>query len=528
MIFAILALACSGGIENWGDQGVRFVRDGVISDSPVEGGRKVGGERWLIERPWVRGEVVAVGGVERIAPLVPECLPLFHVELSDISTMAVQGGVAPNSAVVFSNDGSKLAIGGVNGELVVVDAWSGEVSAERRLSESSTKELAFSKDDSTLYAAEQSPDAFVHALDPSTLEAKWSFRLADIVESSPLPAGENRYGLYDLPAAYRLEVLPDGDIIALATHAWNDESGKRLNRSQLLRLTPGGEIRSAFPEEPVSATFPHGVINADVTPPLIAINSGHSADGEPPPGFPSGGVVVVDLDAMRAISTHEVEPLGPWFDRNYIWAALDSDPEVGALMGFGDGRLVVERLAVEPGATPQPHLNLSTGTPIMAGEVPISASVGFGELLGETIISTTSDTNIPWGAASPELRPPTDHPAANALRVHGLDGELLWVWHGEIFIQGLTTSSNGEMAVIGAGYRASDNRRDLYGAMLFDTTSPRDGRSGEERILARCPTANPIFFDHALSDDGRIAVVEYPYPDGEGGVVGSYRATVLR
>ena len=64
--------------------------------------------------------------------------------------------------------------------------------------------------------------------------------------------------------------------------------------------------------------------------------------------------------------------------------------------------------------------------------------------------------------------------------------------------------------------------------MVFDLGTPNDGRSGSERRLATCVTPNPVYFDHQVLDDGRIAVIQFPIPDGQGGIIGSYRATVLR
>ena len=84
------------------------------------------------------------------------------------------------------------------------------------------------------------------------------------------------------------------------------------------------------------------------------------------------------------------------------------------------------------------------------------------------------------------------------------------------------------MAVVAAGFRPTDTRRDLYGAFILDLTEPESGRSGAARLLASCETPNPLFFQHEIQNDGRVAAIEYPYSDGQGGVIGEYRATVLR
>ena len=58
--------------------------------------------------------------------------------------------------------------------------------------EDATPNLVWAEDGRTLYAGEQSPDAFVHALDAQTLQERWTLRLADAVQSSTPPTGEPR------------------------------------------------------------------------------------------------------------------------------------------------------------------------------------------------------------------------------------------------------------------------------------------------------------------------------------------------
>jgi WD40 repeat protein len=493
-----------------------FVRDGVLIPGSVPR---------VVEQAWAPGQTVAIEGFSGTAPARPECVPLFHVPLSDVSRLAVSGGVAPNAHLAFSPDGHHLAVGSFAGDLVVVDAWTGHEIARTLLPEATTKRVAWSPDGQTVYAAEQSPDGFVHAMDPATLKPRWSFRTADHVQSSPLPPGEDRYAVYDMPAAYTLQPLASGDLLVVATHGWNGPGGARQNASQVFRLSPAGEILLRWPANPASATFLHTTVHeTDDGGGMIAINMNRSAEGPDPEGLPLGGVQVLDLATLRPLSGHTLDPLSPWFKSTYLWQAIDAHPDHGVLIGMGDGRTVLQ--PHDPSAPP--HFSLSTGAPIMAGDVPIAASVGFGQIRPGHVLYTTSDTNIPWGAASPELRPPTHHPGANGLFAVDLTGHPLWSWQGELRVQGLTVSPDGTWATLGGGVRESDVRSDLFGALVFDLQHPEDGRSGAARLVTNCATPNPVFFEHALTDDGRVAVVEYPYPDGKGGIEGTHRATVLR
>lgn len=80
--------------------------------------------------------------------------------------------------------------------------------------------------------------------------------------------------------------------------------------------------------------------------------------------------------------------------------------------------------------------------------------------------------------------------------------------------------------MVGAGDRKTDERRDLYGALIFDLTGPE--RSGAERLEAFCQTTGPVFFRQVLSADGRLALAEHPYTEGDGGIAGRYQVTVMR
>ncbi|RME24828.1 MAG: hypothetical protein D6798_10330 [Deltaproteobacteria bacterium] len=520
MLLLLLA-ACSGSPAPAPPAGeLVFLRGAVLSPVAGQEGRPVAGGGRLIPRDWSPGETVRIDGLTGTAPVRAECVPLFHVDLGDVARLIAMGGEAPNTALAFSpGEGDRLAVGSYLGDLLMVDGWTGEVLGRRHLAETMVKQVAWSADGGTLYVAEQSPDALVHALDPATLEDRWTLRLADFVEPSPAPPGDDLYGVYSLPAAYGLAVLPGGDLIVAASHSWVDGDGVHRNRSQILRVSPSGAVRDRWPERPADATFLHPRVDAEGG--LLAFAVNRSADGPAPADLPIGGVQVLDLDGLEPVVAVHTERLAPWFTEAFVWEALDVSRAQDALfLGFGDGRVRITDLrGVERAA-------LNTGAPVMAGDMPIHASVGWGRILGDQVLFTTSSTLIPYGAASPELRPPSAHPAENTVWAVGLDGQTVWSWSGEPVLQGLTVAPDGRTVVVGSGRRPADDRRDLYGALVFDAGG--EDRSGDDRLVTVCSTAGPVFFRHAVSADGRIAVSESPVMGADGAVQGAYQVTVLR
>lgn len=507
MFWLMALLACGGDLP---PPEPVFVRDGVVQAAGAEG-RELPDGRKLVELRWTPGQSVATIAGPRTAPQVAECVELFRAPLGDLTRHTSLGATAPDTALSFSPDGRWLAVGTYTGEILVLDGWTGAVRARRRLAETLVKRVAWAPDGQTVYAAEQSPDALIHALDPTTLASRATARLADHVRTSAPPPGEDLYGVYSLPAAYGLHVLPDGDLIVAATHGW-DEGGRRLNRARLLRLRPDLTQVAAWPEdEAADAVFRALHVSGEA----VAVPVGRSADG-PAPDLPIGGVAVLDL-SLKPVREVRIDPLKPWFDDAFVWEAVALGDQGALAVGLGDGRVVVD------GRT------YPLGAPVMAGDVPIAASVGqIAWPSGEEapIVAVTSYTNIPWGAARPELRPPEAHPGANALTALRV-GERLsvaWTWRGPHALQGLTLSEDGETLVVGAGARQTDARADLFGALVFDL---RGEAAGDARLRAWCATEGPVFFRHAITADGRVAVAEHPWLDGER-VRGAYRVTVFR
>ena len=128
-------------------------------------------------------------------------------------------------------------------------------------------------------------------------------------------------------------------------------------------------------------------------------------------------------------------------------------------------------------------------------------------------------------APRPTARPPAAHPAENTLWVRNLDGSSRWSHSPEQRIQGVWPAPDRRSFVVGAGLRATDDRRDLFGALVYRL----DGEGGgAEHLEVACPTEGPVFFRPVLADDGRIALAEHPFLDPQGALIGAYRVTVLR
>ena len=145
-----------------------------------------------------------------------------------------------------------------------------------------------------------------------------------------------------------------------------------------------------------------------------------------------------------------------------IWQALDlSSYEQKILAGYSDGRF---RITDSKG---KQSVLLETSTPILAGDVPIYAIIGWGKFYKDIAFFNTSPTYIPYTASLQILKPPSDHPSAGGLFAINMEGDKLWSWRGDYNIQGISIQKERGELVIGAGDRNKDNRKDLYGAIIL-------------------------------------------------------------
>lgn len=485
------------------------VRGGWVVAGGDDGRPLAAGRRW-VERPWAPGDRYEGPGGQAVAPRLASCAELFRVPLGDASDAVARGGESPDTALAFSPDGAWLAVGAWTGEVVIVDGWTGVERARTRLSETLVREIAWSPDGAVLYAAEQSPDAFVVALDARDLRVLARYRLADDVGSSPPPPGDDLYGVYSLPAAYALRVLADGDLVVVGTHGWDTDGGRR-NASRVLRLRLEGQRFVTVAAWPADGAADAVLGAVDLLDDRLSVAVRRSASGPAPAALPVDGLQHLSVEALLPAGTSRFEPLAPYYASVFVWDALVLRPGV-TWVGLGDGRLV----ALGPDG---PEV-VPLGVPRLAGDVPIAASVGFARGVGERVFVSTSGTGIPYGAAAPELRPPEAHPEENALHaLRWADGapERLWSWRGPHRLAGLGASDRE--LVVGAGPR-DDGRTDLFGALVFEA-------AGDGQPSAWCPTEAPVYHRPVITPDGRVAVAEVPWRDGDA-VRGTYRVTVFR
>ena len=127
MIVALLSCLAEEPVTKPADSQITLLRDGVVRN----------GEEsfWNRFEPlnWEPGATVNAFGQQIVAPQSASCMTVFQVPLGNASRLAAVGAEA-NTDVVFSPDEKRLAIGTHLGEVLVVDAFTGDVLARETFS----------------------------------------------------------------------------------------------------------------------------------------------------------------------------------------------------------------------------------------------------------------------------------------------------------------------------------------------------------------------------------------------------------
>ncbi|MBX9790799.1 MAG: WD40 repeat domain-containing protein [Pirellulales bacterium] len=492
--------------------------------------------RQLLWSAWTPGAKYTIVGEgtrrELIAPQLPTPYRLRRVKLGDVAAAAA-AGVTPDGVVKFAPDGRRLALGTFDGALVVLDAYSGEVLFRHRASEGMVKSLAWSPDGRWLYAGEQSPDAYLLAIDTGAVRSAtesagqasnaanryavaWRYRFADRIETSRPIAGD-RYAIYTLPAVHDLHVSTDGRVFAAATHNWT-RHGELANRTVLACFAPDGHTHWTLPRV---AAWQFTVAHFDIDRagrrmvclPNRTQAAATSADVESASeSIAPGDFYLIDALGGEILDRQRLEPFAPHFSRVESWDSVAlSDDGSRAAAGLVDGRVVLSSVADDRFVAVR---TFELGAPRLVGGLPVAAACSYTRFCGAMLVMQTQNTHIPFGNPQAANQAPSPHPGANCLTVADFDGQEVWKYQGPFAISGAWSDATGRWLMVACRELPGADEPGQYGFLVFDTL--RAG-GGADKLVYYYATTGPVIFNADLSADGRLAaVVEVPAPTSEG------------
>jgi len=528
----VVATACT---KTPAPLGIHFVDGGIIIENPddssesalpdIKTRHSLGADRELLISDWEAGDSYRFGaGGSKIAPVVAEIFALSSFDLGDANIDM------PDTSLAFSADGRRLAIGSFGGDLLMTDPLAGDILWQKRIPDGFAKRLVFSADGKRLYVGSQSPDADLLALDAHKGKELWRVKLSEHVQSSRLPPGNDRYGIYELPAAQRMLLLPGDRLLIAASHAWTQADGERRNSGRVLLYGADGEQLAAWPTDGAAAVS---------IPALTASADGHqiafacSLSAAPTAGeqHEPGGVYLLDYPAGASAFTLRwggaPPPVDP-YPTAMLWSALSLSPDGSVLMaGWADGRARFYPSDAQGPGLPPPLQEANPGLPLSIDGIPVASGVGFGSGARSGFAFQTTLSLVPWTADTSAESPPAPHPRADTLWVRDAGGAPLWSYSGPWSMGGLQMldlpDDSARLYAL-AGSR-SDTRKDLFGLLAW--TLPA-GPEPQPRLFR---TQGPPFFElSAVATElgPLVAIVETPTHDKAGRRRGRYRVQVLR
>ncbi len=476
---------------------------------------------------------------EVTAPLKPSPMLIQRVDLEKVIPFSIDEGVAPDTFVKFSKDSKYLAIGSFHGYLRVVEVRTGSVVLSKKIAEGVVKCIGWGEIDGqrVLYVGEQSPDGYLYCLDAMTGREIWKYRLADDIETSRPERENDRYAIYKFPGVYQLKVLPDGDVVVVGTHGWDNE-GKRLYRCLVYRFDGRtGRIKWRWP---AGGPLPYSLTWFDMSAggeKLLLLTSAWRPPERTDSRYGNGTLYCLNGRTGEVFWEYRVPPLRPYYETAGAWqgVALSRDGRYAAV-GLNDGRGMffdtegAVKVEGKRFLQNRPLWIRDIGTPVLIGDIPVSAYISYARVGSDAVYFVLPGTSIPSGAVKGKVQKPAPHPAAEQLYAFGFDGTLKWKWKSYGSMQGIYLSSDGRwLFTVNAVAGMSGSRRggmtSFFGATLFDTS--RKG-SGIDKLLYLYPTEGPVFFMADISADGMyIALVEVPFTDDMGTNKGRYRVHII-
>ncbi len=468
-----------------------------------------------------------------VAPWRPEPVALFQFPLEDVAAAAL-GGTWPDAVVKFNRSGTHLAVGSFGRWLRIIEIPSGRTVYAERLAEGWVKTLAWAPDGRTLYVGEQSPDAFLGAMELGGTAGGgllprwvWRVRLADQIETSRPPA-DDRFGVYTLPGIFDLEVADDGRLLVAAVHSWTASDGHLRNRSLVACYSPSGQKHWQFPVRGAApATFTS--LGTDRAATRVIVLPHQSQAAEPSPEAQVGSLHLIDGATGQLLDRRPIAPLVPEFDRVEAWDSLAiSDDATRAAVGLADGRGWLYDLAA---GRLEPLEELPLGTPRRLSGTPVVAAVSYARFAGSQLLLQTQNAHIPFSHAQAAVRAPAAHRGANTLAVFDRQGTPLWRFSGVYALGGqwpdrAASPGGSRWLLVAARELPSGSEPSPLGALLFDL---QHAGGGVERLAYYYPTLGPPLFQADLSEDGLwAALVESPAPTPDGrDVYGTYQVHVV-
>lgn len=447
------------------------------------------------------------------------------VPLGDASQCIKVGG-HPNTYMVFSPDSKLLAIGTMQGLIMMVEVYSDKILWKKKVAEGMVKRIDFSPDGKRVYFGEQGVDGFIYAAETYSGKVVWKYRLADDLKQGTPIDKDDAYDIYDKPGCYQLKKLANGDIVILGIHSWGNWRDKKKSTclSRIYRLSPDGKVIWKFPDDsPIFYTVVY--MDCDNEGKRVALLTNKDG-GNTPDNYKylNGSLYVLDGSTGKESGHYKFQPLKPWFSKISFWqsVSVSADGEYASI-GTQDGRSFIFDLK-----SVKPLRSFDFGAPVLISGIPVSAYASYTKIGPENIsyFQTSNTSVISANMSRTIVAPPGPHPNANMINAVSLEGKINWRYRSKFACDNFWLSKDGRWMMTTAMTNKGNEEHEA-GALLFDTY--RTG-GGSSKLVYFYPVEGTVFFHAAMAPDGSaFAISETPFKHPVSSkLVGTYQVHIVR
>ena len=435
---------------------------------------------WLTgsRTPWLKFTADTSGGVA--------------VHLGDIPTDNYDRMGFTKAVICYSSQENGWLVGTTRGELFLFDN-EGKQLWKRSLGIGKLISACISRDGSTAYIGEQSPEGNLYAVNVKTGDIIWQYKGADFVGAD--------VSQRSFPSVVHIVTDKDNNVYANIYRFLMDKKGNRSYCGRMLAVGADGKVMWQYPANEAIDSWINWCDVSDANGRVVISTSAYDFREEM---HYKDTMYFLNKDTGKLLSSTHVPPVPPFdntvmrgspnFSADGKYLAASSSDGRGFLFD-SDGKELWQRTLSKPAQVDGAYINAS-------GRDGFATAYG----VAFTTINTFNREN--W-----QLPTPVEHPSNNSLFLFAYDGSFKYQYRAEGTMEQLAFADNLVACAVGRNVRTHNYA--AHGALILDL-----------------PTGNQLGFYHtegplqaiAISPDGHyVGGVEAPAVTPQGKIIGAHR-----
>lgn len=450
------------------------------------------GPVWVYKVNWIPNTTYSVDEFITTSPMNASPYVVKKIDL-DFYRDGLSEGNFPDTRFALSSDHKLLAVGTYFGQLLLYSLESDQILFNSTIAEGMIKSLKFVPNSSDIIIGELSPDGFVYRFNFKENRRVWNYRLADDIEYSALPPGENKFGIYTLPGAFHMEIVSNHVYVA-GLHSWKKDNIYQ-RKSKLYKFDLNGQKIWAFPEsETVLGSINYFDINNDNL--LFAISNINNDSI-----VPKNSINLINTNTGKIQNSKVIPPYKPFFDNVLFWESVSiSNNNAFATIGTYDGRGLIYKISDNRLQDP---IIKELGTPHEFNKIPVMSGISFSTSSNTYGVFTMNESGIPYSFSQQNniYKPPSMHPASGSLVFLDPQGDVKQTINTGYIYSSMYFNDQGQVLMALIDEKKENQTAGVFGYSLFRLNGTKYD------LVYTYNSQEPAFFRGLISKDGSIKVI---------------------